>query len=51
MSSDPHGALRDALTKALESERKTTPPANPKASSLDDAVAHHYTPKKDNHDD
>lgn len=56
MSTDPFGTLRDALGKAMTEahtaarSKKRTPSG---AASLDEAVAHHYTPtkKKDHHDD
>ncbi|MBR7191915.1 hypothetical protein [Gordonia sp. SCSIO 19800] len=46
MTTDPHGALRDALHKALTTAKKPRRRGTLAATSLDDAVAHHYTPEK-----
>lgn len=47
--SDPHGALREALHKALTPEQKKRR-TSPTATSLDEAIAKHYTPEKKDHD-
>ena len=51
--SDPHGALRDALHKAFTAGQKQQRTTDPTATSIDEAVAQHYTPetKEGSHDD
>ena len=50
---DPHRSLRDALHKAFTSGQKQRRTTTPTATSIDDAVAQHYTPKtkEGSHDD
>lgn len=48
---DPHGAMCEALSKAFDDAwKKAHRPSRTGATSLDEAVAHHYTPKSKEND-